>query len=117
MKNKTRYSIAELASAAGVSRRAVRYYVQRKIIDPPCGGGRGSYYTEQHLQSILAHRAGMAEKAEHPSQASASMPPLERVLRIPLKSGAVLELPWGHKIPDTGEIAALEKILNDSDKE
>jgi len=83
MKNKTRYSIAELASAAGISRRAVRYYVQRKIIDPPCGGGRGSYYTEQHLQSILAHRAGMAEKAEHPSQASASMPPLERVLRIP----------------------------------
>ena len=49
-----RFSIGELAQLAGVSRRAVRFYVQRKLIPPPLGAGRGHYYTEEHLQRLLS---------------------------------------------------------------
>ncbi len=43
------YGIGELAAAAGVSRRAVRFYVQRGLLPPPHGAGRGSHYDASHL--------------------------------------------------------------------
>jgi DNA-binding transcriptional MerR regulator len=46
------FNIAELAEAAGVSRRAVRFYVQEKLLDPPEGAGRGSYYGAGHLTQL-----------------------------------------------------------------
>lgn len=52
-----RYSIGELADAAGISRRTVRFYVQRGIIQPPLGAGRGHYYTEEHLNRLRRVRA------------------------------------------------------------
>lgn len=45
-------TIGELADIAGVSRRVIRFYVQRELIPPPRGKGRGSFYTELHLQRI-----------------------------------------------------------------
>ena len=47
------YSIVELAQEAQVSRRTVRYYVQRGLLPPPEGKGRGSHYTQKHLQQLL----------------------------------------------------------------
>lgn len=47
-------SIGELADRAEVSRRTIRFYVQRGLIPPPQGGGRGSHYTEEHLERLLA---------------------------------------------------------------
>jgi DNA-binding transcriptional MerR regulator len=47
-----RYAIGDLAEAAGVSRRAVRFYVQRGLLAPPLGGGRGAFYTGQHLERL-----------------------------------------------------------------
>jgi DNA-binding transcriptional MerR regulator len=47
------YSIEELADAAGVSRRTVRYYVQRGLLPPPTGLGRGRHYTSTHLRQLL----------------------------------------------------------------
>lgn len=49
-----RYSVGELAEAGGVSRRTVRFYVQRGLIDPPHGVGRGAYYDASHLARLLA---------------------------------------------------------------
>lgn len=46
------YSIAELADAGGVSARAVRFYVQRGLLMPPEGRGRGSYYGPAHLERL-----------------------------------------------------------------
>lgn len=51
-----KYTIAELAELAGVSRRTVRFYVQTRLIPPPLGAGRGSYYTRAHLDAILLAR-------------------------------------------------------------
>jgi len=49
-----KYSIGELAELAGVSRRTIRYYVQRGLVPPPLGAGRGHYYTGEHLQLLLS---------------------------------------------------------------
>ena len=46
------YNIETLARMTGLTRRTIRYYVQRGLVDPPEGGGRGAYYTDSHLDSI-----------------------------------------------------------------
>jgi DNA-binding transcriptional MerR regulator len=46
------YNIETLAKMTGLTRRTIRYYVQRGLIDQPEGGGRGSYYTDRHLDTI-----------------------------------------------------------------
>lgn len=51
-----RYGIEELAERAGVSRRTVRYYVQRGLLPAPTGVGRGRHYTEAHLATLVRIR-------------------------------------------------------------
>jgi DNA-binding transcriptional MerR regulator len=58
---KTRYSIQELADHVDVSRRAVRYYVQRGLLDAPHGKGRGSYYTAEHLEKLIELKVAQSE--------------------------------------------------------
>lgn len=48
--------IEELADRAGVSRRTVRYYVQRGLLPSPTGLGRGKHYTAQHLEVLVRIR-------------------------------------------------------------
>lgn len=45
-------TIEAIADKAGISPRAVRYYVQTGIIDAPFGRGRGARYGEVHLRQI-----------------------------------------------------------------
>lgn len=47
-----RYSIGEMSELTGLSRRTIHYYVQRGLLPPPEGGGRGHYYTPEHLDRI-----------------------------------------------------------------
>lgn len=53
MRAPSRFSIEELATKAGVSRRTVRYYVQRGLLPAPYGLGRGRHYGEEHLAALL----------------------------------------------------------------
>lgn len=46
------YNIETLAKLAGISRRAVRFYIQRGLLSPPEGQARGAYYTEEHLKRL-----------------------------------------------------------------
>jgi len=48
----SRYGILDLVKLTGVPRRTIRYYVQRELLPPPLGAGRGHYYTEEHLERI-----------------------------------------------------------------
>jgi len=50
------YNVDELAERAGVSRRTVRYYIQRGLLPPPLGLGRGKHYTESHLTLLIRIR-------------------------------------------------------------
>lgn len=47
------YGIEQLAERGGVTRRTVRYYVQRGLLPTPLGTGRGPHYTEAHLQRLI----------------------------------------------------------------
>ena len=46
------YNIETIARMTGLTRRTIRYYVQRELIPKPEGGGRGHYYTDEHLKRI-----------------------------------------------------------------
>jgi DNA-binding transcriptional MerR regulator len=48
----TELSIGDLADAAGVSRRTVRFYVQQRLLPVPLGRGRGRHYDQSHLQRL-----------------------------------------------------------------
>jgi len=46
------YNIETLAQMTGLTRRTIRYYVQRELLPKPEGGGRGHYYTDEHLKRL-----------------------------------------------------------------
>jgi DNA-binding transcriptional MerR regulator len=48
-----RYSLTELAEAAGVSARTVRYYITEGLLSPPVMGGHRSYYGRAHLDRLI----------------------------------------------------------------
>ena len=75
--NPAQMTIGELADAAGVSRRAVRFYIHRGLLHPPTGLGRGSYYDQSHLDRL--RRIGELQQAGH------SLDAVDRIL----KGGAV----------------------------
>src|SRR5262249_23731198 len=47
------YGINELAELGGVTRRTIRYYVQRGLLPTPLGTGRGPHYTPSHLERLI----------------------------------------------------------------
>ena len=46
------YRIGELARAAGITARTVRYYQERKLLPPPRRAGRVGWYSETHLARL-----------------------------------------------------------------
>lgn len=51
-----RYSIGEVAEVTGVPRRTIRFYVQQGLLAPPCGAGRGHFYTDEHVKRLAEIR-------------------------------------------------------------
>lgn len=47
-----KYDIHELIKETGLDRRAIRFYIERDLVPPAHGSGRGSYYSETHLEII-----------------------------------------------------------------
>ncbi|MCA9522675.1 MAG: MerR family transcriptional regulator [Myxococcales bacterium] len=111
--NQSTLSIGEVAERTGVSRRTVRYYVQQQLIDPPVGRGRGSHYSDVHVEQILRirdlQRLGAtldqiqhAETPELASGAAGVSPPVLRRevrMRVELQPGVWLELDGRHTMP------------------
>jgi DNA-binding transcriptional MerR regulator len=108
--NSPRYSVAELAELADVSRRAIRFYVTRGLLAPPEGVGRGAYYTGAHRDRLLALKrlqesglsldevaaalqsagpVGLVVEAREPSRPRSSAP-AERWLRVRVRDGVEL---------------------------
>ena len=48
------YSIADLESLTGITRRNIRFYVEQGLIPPPEGAGLGAKYDEEHLVRLRA---------------------------------------------------------------
>ena len=51
-----RLSIDELATAAGLTRRGIRFYVQQRLLPAPHGVGRGKHYDQSHLDRLTQIR-------------------------------------------------------------
>jgi len=110
------YSIAQLADKGAVSRRTVHFYVQQGLVDPPEGRGRGSYYTERHLEQLrrvlalqreglpLRRIQGMSETEQ--LRAAEAVPGRQLVLRLAVAPGITLEIEAG----SGGEIPSAEQL-------
>lgn len=53
MSDEIRFGISELADAAGVSVRTVRYYITEGLLPPPVTAGAKSYYTGDHCDRLI----------------------------------------------------------------
>lgn len=51
-KEDTKYTLEELASLSGYTRRTIRYYIAEGILSGPVTMGRGAEYTAEHLQRL-----------------------------------------------------------------
>lgn len=47
-----RYSVGEVVELVGITRRTLHFYVQLGLIPRPHGGGRGHFYTDEHLRRL-----------------------------------------------------------------
>lgn len=54
---KTKYKISELAEAANVTVRTIRYYVSKGLLTPPKEDGVYSYYSEINLKELKLIKA------------------------------------------------------------
>lgn len=52
MSKEDRFTIDELLQMTGVTRRTVRFYVQRGLIPPPAARGPGRHYGKEHIAGI-----------------------------------------------------------------
>lgn len=48
-----KYTMGELAKKTEVTSRTIRYWIAEQLIDGPQGQGKGSFYTEKHVEAIL----------------------------------------------------------------
>jgi DNA-binding transcriptional MerR regulator len=54
-------TLAELADAAGLPARTIRFYIARGLVDGPVKAGRGAAYTPEHLERLERIKSLQAE--------------------------------------------------------
>src|SRR5262249_33637575 len=114
------YGIEELAELGGVTRRTVRYYVQRGLLPTPLGTGRGPHYTAAHLERLIHIRklqetgvplAEVAARLDGVPQMPVSVPatPPERStwMRFVLADGVELHVRAGAASVQPSQLARL----------
>lgn len=81
-----RYTIDQLVEMTGYSRRAIRYYIQENLLQPPAGRGRGGFYNDSHVADLQRIRSLQ-------SQGMSLM-----AIRRLLAAGAVTEMPQAREV-------------------
>jgi len=56
VRQEKKLTINELCSLVGMTRRKVRYYIQKGLVDRPEGVGKGAFYSHSHLEQLLSIR-------------------------------------------------------------
>jgi DNA-binding transcriptional MerR regulator len=57
MKSATHFSLDELCSLVDLPKRTIRFYIQQGLVERPDGDSpRGAYYTDRHVEQLLAVR-------------------------------------------------------------
>lgn len=130
-------SIGELADAAGLSRRAIRFYVQQRLLPLPTGRGRGRHYDQSHLDRLrriaelqsaghsldAIRRILEGATAEAPVAATPDVEPrtprrraafaAELWTRLRLAEGVELHFDAARHQPDVGKLIALREAIRD----
>ena len=119
--------IGELADRVGLSRRAVRFYVQQKLLPPPIGGGRGAHYDSNHVQRLT--RIVQLQAAGHSLEAirrilegKEVLPPVELEAAVPrgvaelwtrvrIAEGVELHVDAHRRPLDAGQLAAVREAV------
>jgi len=113
------YGILELVQASGVPRRTIRYYVQRGLLAPPEGAGRGHFYRPSHLERLVRIRElqdkgfGLDEiktVLEDPGDTLAEpspAPEVELITRIGVTEGIDLVVSHGARPPSPTQVRAI----------
>jgi DNA-binding transcriptional MerR regulator len=138
--NDDRLSIDELADAAGLTRRGIRFYVQQRLLPTPHGVGRGKHYDASHLARLREIRqlqaAGhsleeirhllesggarpVSEVARETRAVRASAPPALRTelwRRVRVMEGLELSFDAGRFNPSVEQLLALREIIASSFK-
>ena len=123
------WSIAELADEAGVSARAVRFYVQQKLLQPPLGRGRGSHYGTEHLERLrrvveLQHAGhsleaigrileGKAVEEPQPPRKARPVVAAELWTRVRVGEGVELSFDATKHRPEAEELARLRDAIRE----
>jgi DNA-binding transcriptional MerR regulator len=123
-------NLTELADAAELNPRAVRFYIQRGLIPAPAGLGRGRHYGREHLEALQRIRElqtaghsldaigqilqGKAAEVAAEMEAPAPPPPaLSAELWTKLKIARGVELHFdatAHQ-PDVADLLALREAI------
>jgi DNA-binding transcriptional MerR regulator len=56
VRQEKKLTINELCSLVGMTKRKVRYYIQKGLVDRPVGTGKGAFYSHSHLEQLLSIR-------------------------------------------------------------
>ena len=120
--------IDKLADAAGLTRRAIRFYVQQKLLPAPLGVGRGKHYDGTHLERLKHLRELQAAgysldairqilegaKVEAPPKRVRSRGhrrPLELWTRVPVANGVELYINVDRYHPDLRKLLKARKAI------
>ena len=125
-------SIGDLADRAGLSRRAIRFYIQRGLLEPPRGKGRSSEYDQSHVERLarikalqeaghsleavkqILESAGEPPKpATPPRRTSSAQPPLAASLwtRVQMREGVELHFDSTRFCPTVENLLALKQAI------
>jgi DNA-binding transcriptional MerR regulator len=52
----TKLGIDDLCRLTGLTRRTVRFYIQKGLLDKPFGEKKGAWYSQEHLQRLVRVR-------------------------------------------------------------
>jgi DNA-binding transcriptional MerR regulator len=123
-------NLAELADAADLNPRAVRFYIQRGLIPAPAGLGRGRHYGREHLEALQRIRGlqaaghsldaireilqGKTPEAVAEMETPAPPPPAlsaELWTRLKIARGVELHFDATAHQPDVAELLALREAI------
>lgn len=55
-RERKKFSLEELCTLVEMTKRKIRFYIQKGLVDRPEGVGKGAYYLHRHLEQLLAVR-------------------------------------------------------------
>lgn len=106
------YRIGELANAAGVTVRTVRYYQERKLLPPPRRVGRVAWYSQAHLARLRVI-GQLLERGHTLGGASELLSAWEQGYDLATLLGIreALTAPWSDEVPVPLTVAQISELV------